>query len=271
MNKLEASLNLFGKTKAQPYRLGRTVQCCFRNEPMKEIAISDLKTFYTDEGEGTPVLFLHGWGGNAHSFDKIKSFISGRKICLDLWGFGQSQIPDKAWSVGDYARNVLYFIRKLGLSSVIIVGHSFGCRVAVKLAALCPSCVNRLVLISAAGFKNRRLSVKLKVLAYKTARLMRKVGFKVGLPDFASEDYKATPMKSTLVRVVNEDLSPFAARVTAPTLLIYGKSDKATPVKYCRRYHRLIRKSRMCLLNGDHFVMDQAPSAVAGLINEFIG
>ncbi len=237
---------------------------------MKRIEISGLKTTYTDEGKGAPILFLHGWGGNAHSFDSFKSLLPGRKICLDFWGFGGSQPPDGVWGTADYARNVYFFIRKLGLESVTLVSHSFGGRVAVNLGAYYPQCVNRAVLISSAGFRTRKISVRFKIFAYKAVKTLGKLGLKRKIPDYSSLDYKNTPMKKTFVKVVSEDLSRKAKKITSPTLLIYGKQDRETPVWFCRRYKRLIKGSRAEVLRGSHFVMNERPFEVASLINDFL-
>ncbi len=237
---------------------------------MKRIEILGLSTTYSDEGKGNVLLFLHGWGGSAKSFDSIKNLLPGRKICLDLWGFGGSSPPSEAWGVADYARAVYFFIRKLNLESVSVVSHSFGGRIAVTLSALYPHCVKRLALLSAAGFRTKNLSVRFRIFVYKAAKSLKKRGFRVKIPDFSSSDYKSTPMKSTFLRVVGEDLSPLAAKITAPTLLVYGKSDKATPPSFCRRYARLIRNSEAFVIRGSHFVMDDSPFEVASLINGFL-
>lgn len=83
---------------------------------MKRIEILGLSTTYSDEGKGNVLLFLHGWGGSAKSFDSIKNLLPGRKICLDLWGFGGSSPPSEAWGVADYARAV-YFSSESSISS----------------------------------------------------------------------------------------------------------------------------------------------------------
>jgi pimeloyl-ACP methyl ester carboxylesterase len=130
--------------------------------------------------------------------------------------------------------------------------------------------VKGLALLSAAGFRTKNLSVRFRIFVYKAAKSLKKRGFCVKIPDFSSSDYKSTPMKSTFLRVVGEDLSPLAAKITAPTLLVYGKSDKATPPSFCRRYARLIRNSEAFVIRGSHFVMDDSPFEVASLINGFL-
>src|SRR5258708_38189547 len=95
------------------------------------------------------VLFLHGWRSNKEILQPVIAQLQNQFNIygLDLPGFGGSQTPQKSLSVGDYANVVGEFIRKLELKRVILVGHSFGGRVAIKLAANHPATVEKLILV----------------------------------------------------------------------------------------------------------------------------
>ena len=90
---------------------------------------------YKIVGDGINVVFLHGWGGNASAFlfvaERLKSFC--RSIVVDFNGFGDTPEPNRPYSVGDYAGEVLSVLEKEGVKKAIIVGHSFGGRFSPSL------------------------------------------------------------------------------------------------------------------------------------------
>src|SRR5437763_1352144 len=105
------------------------------------------------------LLFLHGWRSQKEIWNPAISGLISRLAykpiscyTLDLPGFGSSQASAKPMTIGDYADVVKEFIVKLGLKNVIIVGHSFGGRIGIKLSSLNPELVRKLVLVDSAGF-----------------------------------------------------------------------------------------------------------------------
>ena len=126
--------------------------------------------FFTKEGNGNDVLFLHGWGCNSSIFcafqSRLKEF---NTIAVDLYGFGNTNLPTEAkdgWSSVDYADKIAVFIKSQNLKNLTVVGHSFGGRIAIVLCAKYPELVSRLVLISSAGLKRFSLK-KLRLLEVK--------------------------------------------------------------------------------------------------------
>ena len=121
-------------------------------------------------GSGTPLLFLHGWGGSALSFGGAFDYFASRgRTCaaLDFPPFGASGPPPPDWSLGDYVRLTAAAADALGLGRFIPIGHSFGGRVAIRLAAETDR-TEKLVLVSAAGLKPRRgLRYRLRRLAFR--------------------------------------------------------------------------------------------------------
>ena len=96
--------------------------------------------FYTKEGDGNDVLFLHGWGGNHDSFKILYPFLKEVcATCVDLQGFGNSQDPPPSgWNTEDYADNLAEFVRLQNFKNLTVVGHSFGGRIGVVFAAKYP-------------------------------------------------------------------------------------------------------------------------------------
>lgn len=210
------------------------------------------------------LVFAHGWGMDHRAFLPLAaSFTTEAGLALlDLPGFGGAPLPPEDWGVQDYAHAMASFIEKSGGGPVVWVGHSFGGRVGIALAALRPDLVSRLVLIASAGLKPKRpwpqaALVFLKIRVYKA---MKAVWQSLGLDleplkaRFGSADYRhAGPMRRVLVRTVSEDLSSLARRVARPTLLLYGAADRETPPDLGARLAALIPQSQFHILpNFDH-------------------
>ena len=88
------------------------------------------------EGEGQDIIFLHGWGGSIDSFRGVFDVFSKKYRCtaVDFYGFGASELP-RALNLSDYADGVRELIELYSMRDVILVGHSFGGRVAIYEAA----------------------------------------------------------------------------------------------------------------------------------------
>ncbi|MEW6102361.1 MAG: alpha/beta hydrolase [bacterium] len=223
------------------------------------IEAKGIRTYYEKDGEGEPILILHGWGGRRESvkpiFDLLKT-----KFCvysLDLPGFGRSEIPELAWQTSDYGLFIKEFLENFGIKRINIIGHSFGGKIGIWLSSNNPELINRLVLISPSGIKpKRKPAYYLKVFLAKIAKyllpkaLKEKVYQKIG-----SKDYKeAGKMRDTLVKIVNEDIKPILSKISAETLLIWGENDDQTPLYQAKIMNKGIKNSRLVVIkNAGHF------------------
>lgn len=205
-------------------------------------------------------VWLHGWGHDLSAFKRMAGLFKniGNHTLYDLPGFGKTPELREGADTRDYADNL---VSQLTINDgAILVGHSYGGRVAVQIAANYPEKVKAIILIAGAGLKRKR-SVAFKVRAYvlrtlgRLARLFDGV-FKTDFRSkyvarFGSADYKnAGALRATLVSAVNEDLSSQARKVTCPTLLIYGSEDTETPPEIGRKYENLIPIARFEQLDG---------------------
>lgn len=251
------------------------------------IDIGGVNANYRMQGEGPWLLLLHGWGADLRCFDRIfKDFSASHKVVApDLPGFGLSGDPTGEWGVDDYAEFVGKFMDKLGIGRAVLLGHSFGGRISIKLASA-PGTSGRfdkLVLTGSAGLR-RKTTFRGKVRAFmrQTLRGAFRVsglgllfpGFKERLGRrFASRDYlAATPlMRKCLIKVVREDLAGLLPRIKIPTLLVWGKDDTETPVSDGFRMHALILGSRLEVLeNAGHFAFLDHPERFGELLKEFL-
>jgi len=214
-------------------------------------------------GTGQFVFFLHGWGGDKNSFKIARApleALSRNMVFVSFSGAGESPEPERPFFVSDFVDELRELIIKEAKGrSVDIVCHSFGARVAVKLAAKYPKLVDSLIIVDGAGVKPRRsLSYYLRVFQYKRAKKKVKRGKLPPsvLEKFGSSDYKqlSPVMKQTFINVVNEDLKPDIKKVKAKTLIFWGDKDRETPLYMAKKMKRWIKNSRLVISKGSgHF------------------
>lgn len=237
-----------------------------------ELNIDGVSIFYKRYfGSGPVILLLHGWGVNSDIFDGVFGFFESlglNVISLDFPGFGKSGEPSEGWGIYDYAETINKFITELSLDKVILLGHSFGGRVALILASEY-SYAEKLILVSAAGLKPKiSLAKKFAVIKYKIAKRRGK-----DVSNFGSEDYKALSgeMKNVFVRVINEHLDSKLSDINCPTLIVWGENDLQTPLYMAKKLHKNIKGSELKILSGcNHFSFLERPQQFNIIIDNFI-
>lgn len=233
------------------------------------IELEGIRLYYDWAGKGDTIVLMHGWGGSTLSFKPIFDYLSKRYrvYTFDFPGFGKSDLPPKGWGTEEYGNLVIKFLNNvIGVERVNIIGHSFGGRVAIFLSANFPERVNKLVLVDSAGIRpKRRLDYYIKVAIAKTgkrifsASVFGKYGDHLidGLYRLVgSKDYQQQSgvMRSTLVKVVNEDIRPLLSNIFVPTLLIWGEDDKDVPLAYAKIMEKEIKDAGLVVLKGaGHF------------------
>lgn len=235
--------------------------------------INGLEIYYHEEGQGRPFVLLHGWGVSSQSLAGVAARLATefRVLSVDLPGFGWSQAPAEAWGTEQYADLVRHFLDERGVAKVVLLGHSFGGRVAIFLAARHPARVSRLVLVASAGVRLRRtLAVRARIASTRFARrilafpgwgplgerLLRRWQDRMG-----SRDYRAAgAMRPTLVRLVNEDLAPLLPLIQAPTLVLWGDRDGEVPRPAMEIMAARIPRARLAVFpEAGHFPFQDKP------------
>lgn len=225
---------------------------------------------YTRYGRGQKdVVFLHGWGGSKKSFAALSDALSSsyNVTLLDFYGFGDTAASEKPLFVRDYADAVIEILDKENIEKATFVGHSFGGRVALVLGSEYKERVDKLVLIDAAGVPPRRgLRYKIRVFLHK---FLVKLGFK-GLK--GSSDYAALTdtERQTFKNIVNEDLTPCLPKISAPTLILWGKDDKDTPLYMAEILKENIANSGLTVLEGGHFAYLSSHHTVLNALKYFL-
>ena len=248
--------------------------------------VNGINIEYIERGSGDIVLLLHGWGSRAGLFSGLIDLISKkyRALAPDMPGFGGSDEPQEPWDVDRYADFILKFLEPYAPKSVILIGHSFGGRVILKLTEReLPFEVSKIILIDSAGIKPKKtMKQKISLVLYKIGKAVLSFPpVKAMFPDAlenlrkkrGSADYQsATPiMRQTLVKVVNEDLSHTLPHVTASTLLIWGTKDTATPLSDAEIMEKTIPDAGLVKVEGaGHYSFLEAPAFVERVVASFL-
>lgn len=247
------------------------------------INIDGLNINYIDEGDGSTVLLLHGWGGSIQTMKPIANILKDkcRVIIPDLPGFGESDIPKEPWNSFDYATCIKKFIDTLDLKSIILFGHSHGGRISIILASKY-NIVKKLILIDSAGIiPKRSMKYYIKVYSFK---LLKKLYMAISIGNkeqklekfykkYGSTDYKEAQgvMRQTMVKVIHDNLESLLSNIKVPTLLIWGDEDKDTPLYMGKIMENKITDSGLIILKGaGHYSYIDCYDQFKAVINVFL-
>lgn len=221
------------------------------------------------------VIWAHGWGRTHADFLGLAGSLERRAhhTLLDFPGFGESPRPADDWSTAEYAEALAAWLAGLPRRKTIYVGHSFGGRVGLRLAARHPELIDGMVLAGAAGLKPqrslwRRAQIFWRVRAFKTLKLLERLGVDVSRRKarYGSADYRnAGAMRPIFVKVASEDQTEAAKTVRCPVALYYGSLDTEAAPDIGERLSKLIPNARLRIIPGlDHFTIltDGAPQIV---------
>ena len=193
------------------------------------------------------IIFLHGWGSNKEVMKSAFSniFNEFRHIYIDMPGFGKSS-NSYVLTTKDYAKIIDKFLLDLNIKKDIIVGHSFGGKVATLLNP------DLLVLLASAGIVlEKPLNVKIKIKLFK---MLKKIGLSKFRNLFVSEDVKgmSEEMYETFKNVVDEDFSDVFKNYNGKVLIFGGDKDTAVPKEAIEKQAKLFNRN-FIMLNGNHY------------------
>lgn len=239
--------------------------------------IKDVFVNYIQYGNknGKDVVLLHGWGQNIEMMNPIgKGLESDYYITvIDLPGFGSSSEPTYAYTIYDYYEIVSELLSKLKIDNPVMIGHSFGGRVAIVYAA--KKKVSKLVLLSVPF----RRSTKRNTFKVKVLKFLKKVPVVKELESYmktkiGSSDYRnASPMmRNILVNVVNEDLTGYLKQISVPTLLIWGDLDNAVPIEDARYAESIMEDAGLVVYEGcTHYAYLERINQTISVLRSFLG
>ena len=237
------------------------------------INVKKLNINYIQYGSGKDIVLLHGWGQNIEMMKPIGDLFQDqfRITILDLPGFGKSEEPKEAWNIEKYSLFLEEFLKKVEVKKPIMIGHSFGGRVAIRYSSR--NTIEKLILFGSPCIRiQEELPLYVKILkGLKKLPGMNQFG-EYMKKYIGSRDYKAASkvMRETLVQVVNEDLSKFAREIEEPTLLIWGENDTEAPVKDAKELEKIMIDAGLIILPGTHYAYLENLQQVGNILNSFL-
>lgn len=238
------------------------------------------------------IVFLHGWGGSATSFDPLVEALesgSAKKIDtlqLNLPGFGDSDMPPtEGWNTNQYAQWFSDWIKKLQTNhphykKIVLYGHSFGCRVIVRFLLQNPDWTHPVILTGAAGIKHPLPSrAKIAQLITKIIRPIKSL-----IPErikkivlrkiFKAHDWAAAPeaLKKTLSIVLKEeDLRDYLPQIKNRTLILWGKNDTYTPISSGKIFAQKLPNAKLIVFEtGKHGIHYTHKTEIVSEIQKFL-
>lgn len=262
-----------------------------------EINLRGAKIYYRQwgRGEDPTVLVLHGWGVDSSQYEDFGPRLAKhgyRVIVPDLPGFGNTPAPPNAWGVGEYVEWVREFMSAPPLmirggrgsyDKIILFGHSFGGRIAIKYALKYRAELRALILCASAGIKPpltlKRIGLYCLAKIGKTifsppglswtGEILKRILYRVaGVNDYLRA---SGIMKEILQKAIREDLTSKLGSLEVPTLLLWGTEDRATPYRDGQTMARLIPNSKLVTFEGArHNLPKLIPDRLATEIIQYV-
>lgn len=199
-----------------------------------------------------PIVVLHGWGLCGDKYQALKKLLEekGHKVFIpDLPGFGSEPLINDNMNLDDYVVFLREFIEKNKIPKPILIGHSFGGRVAVKYTWKYRNDVASLILTGVPVIRHTSAKRKIAYFAAviggkifqlfpkETQSFMRKILYaSIGEWDY----YKAGSLKQVFKNIIGEELTMYAKNISIPTLLVWGKDDRIVPASDIKKIKKYI-------------------------------
>lgn len=234
------------------------------------------------------IVILHGWASKIKNWQPvIEEFEKqGFRVFLPrLPGFGK-KMPEKIFGLNDYIKWLKNYLEERNLEKPVILGHSFGGRVAIKFASEYANSLSCLGLIASSGIRHPSFAKFFYYLLAKVGKLIFVIPiisfFKrparwlfytlIGEKDYYQANWW---QKETLKKILKEDLSKNLGGIKAPTLILWGKKDRVTPVEDAYLLNREIRNSKLSILpDASHLLPFEEKKwlveQVTGFLNAFL-
>jgi pimeloyl-ACP methyl ester carboxylesterase len=269
-------------------------------ERVETIRGAPLRALVGGAGEGPPLVLLHGLGGSSVNWALLAPRLAERHrvVLVDLPGHGRSAPLPAAPGIGPYADRVALLLERLGLGAVVVVGHSLGGLVALRLAARHPGSVRGLVLAAPAGIASgtrsaeralafvawvqpgRRISPHWRVVA--RSRALRRIvfgrWFAADPETLGTEAVEAllgeidlhTDTRSASRALTADDPRLDLHEVRCPALVLWGAEDRQLPVDDAFDYARRLRAPLRVIADCGHLPIVERPDACLDAIGDFL-
>ncbi|NKB82306.1 MAG: alpha/beta fold hydrolase [Nitrospirales bacterium] len=272
--------------------------------PLHTVSIHGNRIVYLDEGEGRPLILIHGFGGAIWNWEHQQHDLaqSYRVITLDLLGSGLSAKPHIAYTPVALLNFFLDFMDHLGLEQAVLIGNSIGAGLAMSMALQHPDRVASLVLITGLPAHIQDSLVSAQHKAFLESRpplwlakmgnwflgrwLSKKVLSKVihnpyrltSLVIERSYQNRSTPgFLHALFSLADhlgeweQNFAPRISSITHPTLILWGSEDGVFPPSVGETLHRMIPHSVLKIISDSgHMPQWENPLQVNQAIRQFL-
>lgn len=225
--------------------------------------MNDIQLHYVEQGQGEPLVLLHGNGENCGYFEhQIPCFCHDyHVIALDTRGHGQSPRGEKPFTIKQFAEDLKDFMDEKGIEKAILLGFSDGGNIAMEFALKYPQRVEKLVLNGANLFPSgvKPLYQWPIEIGYHIAKL------------FSKKSDKARKNAEMLGLMVNEPhIEPAdLAQLSMPVLVVAGTKDMIKET-HTKLIYNSLPNAQLSILEGDHFVANKNPEAFNTIVETFL-
>lgn len=249
------------------------------------ILIDNLKINYREENiqNEKVIVLLHGWKVDLEIWESVATALNDYRIVrLDLPGFGKSDTPFKAWDVSDYAEFLKEFLKKLEIPKIVLIGHSFGGRVAIKFSVSYPEKVSKLILVDSGGVRLKSFRNFFAFILAKSGKIFFLLPLiRAKRNEYKERFYKAIKagdyleqnpvLKKTFLKIIAEDLRKEAEKIKMPVLIIWGEKDLITPLNEGCLLANRAKNSRLAIIKGaGHFPFLDKKEEFLNILTDFM-
>lgn len=273
----------------------------YANEHSQFVEIDGMQVHYRDEGNGTPIVLIHGTASSLHTWDAWTQELSKnyRVLRMDLPAFGLTGANANGdYSIQNYTEFLHQFLAKVKVDHFYLVGNSLGGNIAWDFAATYPQKVKKLVLVDASGlptntaqpwiFKMAKTPILNSLFLYITPKFIIKANMKqVYKDDSKITDALITRYHELALRTGNRQAFIDRAKtdfkldgnsnleklksIQTETLLLWGENDVWIPLDNGKRMDSLLPNSKLVVLkNSGHVPMEENPAESLAVLREFL-
>lgn len=269
----------------------------YASEPSRFVEIEGMRVHYRDEGQGLPLVLLHGTSSSLHTWDDWTSRLKGHRriVRLDLPGYGLTgPAPDKDYLPARLARVVVKLLDKLGIERADVAGNSLGGRVALTMALDHRTRVERLILIDASGLSGQRppsvfalaqSSLGGLILRWVTPRFLVRANTKQVYGDLSrlreevvDHYYDVARREGNRQALLDRFRGPSSPSLDGrlkelhlPTLVLWGGRDAWIPPSFAERFARGIAGAQLIVYpDAGHVPMEELPAHTARDADAFL-
>ncbi|GAB4192671.1 MAG: alpha/beta hydrolase [Coleofasciculaceae cyanobacterium] len=263
---------------------------------MPVIQVNGINLFYTIQGssENDTLLLIAGFDSDSLTWAAMmRSLVEQYQVLrFDNRGIGQSSAPDSPYSLKQIADDAVALLDYLHISQVHVAGHSMGGQIAQELTLAHPEKIQSLILLSSWASRDEKFNALMELFGDLTQQLEGTLYQKVLLPWLFTDAFYSTPgaMEQLISMIENQPFPPTShglyhqsrailtsdtsdriTHIHCPTLVMVGKEDLITPVKFSQQLAQSIPNAELVILEqGGHALMVESADTVANVMLDFL-